>query len=93
MTHTQETPSAATQLFDLRTIVAVLFAGYGIVLTIIGLAATDEADLAKAGGININLWSGIAMLVLAVLFVSWVWLRPLRPFSADIPPRSAERGE
>ena len=72
-------PSAASQLFDLRTVIAVLFGVYGIILTVMGLFFDDEADLAKAGGIDINLWSGIGMIVVAALFVLWARLRPLVP--------------
>jgi hypothetical protein len=28
--------------------------------------------------VNINLWAGIGMLVVAALFVLWAWWRPLR---------------
>jgi hypothetical protein len=73
------TPSAASQLFDLRTIIAVLFGLYGVVLTVQGAFFEDEAQLAKAGGIDINLWSGIVMLVVAALFLLWARLRPLVP--------------
>ncbi|HLU58570.1 MAG TPA: hypothetical protein VKZ81_24185 [Pseudonocardia sp.] len=72
-------PSAASQLFDLRTVIAVLFGVYGVILTVMGLFFEDEAELAKAGGIDINLWSGLGMLVVAGLFLLWVWLRPLVP--------------
>jgi hypothetical protein len=71
--------SAASQLFDLRTVIAVLFGVYGIILTVMGLFFTGEAELAKAGGIDINLWSGLAMIVVGGLFVLWVRLRPLVP--------------
>ena len=76
--HKQNHPSAASQLFDLRTVIAVLFGVYGIVLTVMGLF-TGEAELAKAGGININLWSGIGMILAAAFFLVWVRLRPLVP--------------
>jgi hypothetical protein len=33
--------------------------------------------VAKADGININLWTGIGMLVFAALFVLWARLRPI----------------
>jgi hypothetical protein len=75
------TPSAASQLFDLRTVIAVLFGLYGVVLTVQGAFFEDEAQLAKAGGIDINLWSGIVMLVVAALFLLWARLRPLIPSS------------
>ena len=73
--------SAASQLFDLRTVIAVLFGVYGIILTVMGLFFTGDAELAKAGGIDINLWSGIVMLVVAALFLLWARLRPLVPSS------------
>jgi hypothetical protein len=76
---TERARSAASQLFDLRTVIAVLFGVYGIVLTVMGLFIEDEAQLAKAGGIDINLWSGIGMLVAAAFFLTWVRLRPLVP--------------
>ena len=76
--HKQNHPSAASQLFDLRTVIAVLFGVYGIVLTVMGLF-TGEAELAKAGGVNINLWSGIGMILAAAFFLVWVRLRPLVP--------------
>lgn len=76
---TDEPPSAAATLFDLRTVIAVLFGVYGLVLLIMGLVADDPAELAKAGGANINLETGIAMLVVAALFVVWVLTRPLHP--------------
>jgi hypothetical protein len=77
--HHAISPSAASQLFDLRTVIAVLFAVYGIILTVMGLFFEDEAEIAKAGGIDINLWSGLAMIVVAALFVLWARLRPLVP--------------
>jgi hypothetical protein len=64
-------------LFDLRLIIAVLFAVYGVVLIVVGTAFTSDADLQKAAGININLWSGIGMAALAAVFALWVRLRPL----------------
>jgi hypothetical protein len=76
---TEHARSAASQLFDLRTVIAVLFGVYGIVLTLMGLFFEDEAELAKAGGIDINLWSGIGMIVAAAFFLIWVRLRPLVP--------------
>ncbi|WP_309113941.1 hypothetical protein [Saccharothrix sp.] len=64
-------------LFDLRLVIAMLFAVYGVVLVVVGLGFTDEADLARADGLNINLWTGVGMLVLAALFALWAFLRPV----------------
>ncbi|WP_433507702.1 hypothetical protein ACQP04_15325 [Pseudonocardia halophobica] len=76
----QDTPvsTTASRLFDLRTVLALLFSVYGIVLLIVGLVATDQADIAKAGGWNVNLITGISMLVLAAFFILWVRLRPVK---------------
>lgn len=64
-------------LFDLRLVIAVLFACYGVVLLVVGLGFTDEADLAKADGLNINLWSGVGMVALSAVFAVWATLRPV----------------
>jgi hypothetical protein len=68
--------SAASKLFDLRVLIGGLFTLYGLVLTILGLLAS-KAALAKADGININLWMGLGMLLLGVFFLLWWRLRPL----------------
>jgi hypothetical protein len=66
----------AANLFDLRRIIGGLFVLYGIVLTIVGL--TDgQAEIHKAAGVHINLWAGIGMLVLGILFLIWAFTRPL----------------
>ena len=87
---TEEAPSAASQLFDLRTIIAILFIFYGAILTIMGLFFETPADIAKAGGINLNLWSGIVMIILAAGFFLWARMRPLAPptgaVDTDRPP-------
>lgn len=72
----EQAPSAAATLFDLRTVIALLFGFYGVVLTILGLIGASPEDMAKSGGIAINLWTGIGMLVLAGLFLLWLRLSP-----------------
>jgi hypothetical protein len=69
--------SAAARLFDLRVLIGGLFAVYGVMLTVAGFF-TSARELAKASGININLWMGIGMLIIAVFFLTWWRLRPLR---------------
>jgi len=66
----------AANLFDLRRIIGAMFAVYGVILTIVGLTDSDAA-IKKAAGININLWTGLAMLVVAALFITWAMARPL----------------
>ncbi|GAA4861274.1 hypothetical protein [Saccharopolyspora rosea] len=62
--------------FDIRTIIALLFVIYGAVLTVVGVLQ-PAAEVAKAAGVNINLWAGIGMLVFSGLFALWVRLRPI----------------
>ncbi|GAA1945723.1 hypothetical protein [Kitasatospora viridis] len=64
-------------LFDLRWIITLLFGCYGAVLSLLGAFATSAADRAKAGGVNVNLWAGLAMLVFAALMGGWALWRPL----------------
>ena len=63
--------------YDVRFVIGGLLGLFGIVLVIMGLVNNSEADLAKAGGENANLWTGIAMVVVAVAFGLWTWLRPI----------------
>ncbi|MDN5859681.1 MAG: hypothetical protein L0H84_13765 [Pseudonocardia sp.] len=73
---TDEVPSAASALFDLRTVIAILFGSYGVLLVIIAIVDTPQEELDKSAGIHMNLWTGIAMLVVAALFFAWMRLRP-----------------
>lgn len=68
---------ASSRLFDLRILIGGLFVLYGIVLFVASFFTSDQART-KAGGVNINLWLGIAMFILGVLFSVWARLRPLR---------------
>jgi drug/metabolite transporter (DMT)-like permease len=80
--------------FDIRLIIALLIGVYGVILTIMGAAFTSDAEIAKAADVNINLWAGIGMLVVAAVFVLWAKLRPLvvpaEPESDDTPPTAGE---
>ncbi len=78
--------SAAARLFDLRVMIGGLFTFYGVVLIIAGIFAT-AAEIQKASGININLWMGIGMLILGLLFLLWWRLQPVqRPAASDAEP-------
>lgn len=63
--------------FDVRLVIALLTGVYGAVITVLGIGFVSDEDLAKAGGMNINLIAGIGMLVFTALFLLWVKLRPL----------------
>jgi prolipoprotein diacylglyceryltransferase len=77
--------SAAAKLFDIRLLIGSLFLLYGLMLTIAGFFTSDK-ELKKAADININLWLGLGMLVVGVLFLLWRRLNPTvvtEPDSAD----------
>jgi hypothetical protein len=81
-------------LFDLRWILAVLFGIYGIVVTLMGLLA--NAKTVSASGqdvhINVNLWTGVPMIVLAALFAVWAMARPLVAPAGNVSPGGSADG-
>jgi hypothetical protein len=67
----------AANWFDIRRIIGGVFAVYGLVLVVVGLFGAHHVKV-KASGININLWTGLAMLVVAGLMIGWALARPVR---------------
>ena len=63
--------------FDIRNIIGALLGLYGAVLVVTGLVATDDGAIEKAGGVNLNLWTGVGLLVAAAMFGLWARLRPV----------------
>ncbi|WP_067687635.1 hypothetical protein [Nocardia jejuensis] len=78
-------------LFDIRTIVGSLLACYGIILIVVALTYDSEFQRIKTGGIDINLWSGIAMTAVGLAFFAWVLLRPVHDQFADADDLSADQ--
>lgn len=64
--------------FDVRNFIAALLGLYGVVLTVWGLVSHTPEDSAKTGGVNANLWTGLGLIVMAVLFFAWAKLAPIR---------------
>jgi hypothetical protein len=77
-------------LFDLRMVIGGLLALYGVVLTVMGLFASDDTK-AKAAGININLWAGLVILAGGAVFLAWALLRPLRAEDVSEADADADR--
>jgi xanthine/uracil/vitamin C permease (AzgA family) len=88
VTELEQKSVTAARIFDLRRIIGGLFVIYGIIVTIAGLTVSD-ANLHKAQGVNINLWTGLGMLALGIFFLAWLWLRPL---AVPVPELPAEEG-
>jgi hypothetical protein len=67
---------------DLRRIIGGVLGLYGIVLTIAGIVAS-QAQKDKAAGINVNLWTGLALVVASALFIFWSLKRPVTARDLD----------
>ena len=71
-----ETPHKAGA-FDIRVFIGALLGLYGVILVLAGLLGTSDRDLERAGGTNVNLWTGVALVVAAAIFIVWARLRPV----------------
>ena len=74
--------------FDIRTLIAMLIGLYGLILVLVGIVNHSDADLIKSDGININLWTGIAMIVAGAAFQAWALWQPV-----EVPSESETRDE
>lgn len=73
---TEEAKSSAASLFDIRRIIGGLFTLYGVLVLGAGLVDGSDAK-AKAAGIDINIWTGLGMLLLGLGMLAWMALRPV----------------
>ena len=79
----EDKAASAARLFDIRRIIGGLFVLYGLILLIVGLVDGEEASK-QAAGIDINIWTGLGMLVAGLLFLLWMRLNPVQaPEPAD----------
>lgn len=60
--------------FDIRTFIAMLLGVYGVVLVVVGIAGSNTN---RDGHTSVNLWAGVAMAVVAVVFQVWAKARPV----------------
>jgi hypothetical protein len=77
----------AANRFDIRRLIGGLFLLYGITLTIAGIVGSHHVKT-KAAGVNVDLWTGIGMIVFAGLMILWALARPTVPE----PPETRGRG-
>jgi hypothetical protein len=73
--------------FDIRRLIGGLFCLYALILIALGIFGSHEVKN-KAAGINVDLWTGLGMLVFGILMVVWALTRPVMPE----PPETRGQG-
>ena len=71
--------------FDIRNVIGALLGIYGVIMVVTGLVSNEAP--AKTGQLHADLWAGIVLLVVAVVFVVWARVRPVA-----VPKGAAEHG-
>jgi hypothetical protein len=81
-----QTPTAADEAkaaraanrFDIRRIIGGLFILYSLILIALGLFGSEHIKN-KAAGINVDLWTGLGMLIFGAIMIFWALTRPTAP--------------
>ena len=77
----------AANRFDIRRLIGGLFCLYSVILIALGIFGSHHIKN-KAAGINVDLWTGLGMLVVGVLMIVWALTRPVMPE----PPETRGQG-
>jgi hypothetical protein len=77
----------AANRFDIRRLIGGLFILYSLILIALGIFGSDHIKN-KAAGINVDLWTGLGMLVFGILMIFWALSRPVMPE----PPETRGQG-
>ena len=85
-TEDEVTAAKIANRFDIRRLIGGLFLVYGAILVVLGIVGS-HAVKTKAAGVNIDLWTGIAMLAFGALMVFWALAKP------TVPEPEETRGE
>ena len=80
----------AANRFDVRRLIGGLFVLYAVILIVVGITGS-YAVKHKAAGINVNLWTGLGMLVFGVLMIAWALLRPTPPETEETQGQGSGR--
>jgi hypothetical protein len=72
----------AANRFDIRRIIGGLFILYSLILIALGIFGSFHVKH-KAAGINVDLWTGLGMLIFGIFMVSWALARPTMPEPAE----------
>ena len=77
----------AANRFDIRRLIGGLFCLYALILIALGIFGSHTVKN-KADGINVDLWTGIGMLIVGGLMIFWALSRPVMPE----PPETRGQG-
>lgn len=80
----------AANKFDIRRLIGGLFCLYALILIALGLFGSHTVKN-KADGINIDLWTGLGMLVCGGLMIFWALSRPVVPEPSETRGRGSGR--
>lgn len=72
--------------FDIRIFIGALIGIYGAVLLVLGLFFFDATTAEKTGGMNANLWAGLAMVAFAIAMAVWAKADPIHMIVRDNEP-------
>ncbi len=77
----------AANRFDIRRLIGGLFTVYGVILTVIGIVGSHHIKT-KAAGIDVDLYTGIGMLIFGAIMIFWALTKPTVPE----PPQTQGEG-
>jgi hypothetical protein len=63
--------------FDIRSLIALLIGIFGVILILAGIFDFSESDKVRTDDVNLNLWTGLAMVAAAAILQCWAMLRPV----------------
>jgi len=89
-TDTSRTEKKTAGALDIRNIIGLLLTVYGVILVFMGIFGDTASS--KTGGVNANLWAGLALLVVGLCFLAWARLRPV-VVPADVHKDDEAAGE
>lgn len=76
--------------FDIRIFIGTLIGMFGVILTLVGLFGFNAAESAKTGGLNANLWAGLPMIAVAIFFIVWAKVAPIKILVQENEPGAEE---
>ncbi len=80
----------AANRFDIRRLIGGLFCLYSLILIALGLFGSHHIKT-KADGINVDLWTGLGMLVFGALMIFWALTRPVMQVRSEASGQGSGR--